>query len=167
MRPLFEPLPSFIDPWLFAKQAGEGVYRLKLATTQLSGESQQEYVDLKLSAYVDAQQRHHLCGAWQLTLDAICQRCLQPMTVDLTEQFDYVLLRHPQQEEALEDEEGLICAEDTLDLAWFLEEEILLACPMISKHEDCQMPQQKLSSSREESALQRPFAHLKEMMNKE
>lgn len=83
----------------------------------------------------------------------------------MAQRFDYLLIRSAEQEALIEDgSETLICAEDSLDLAWFLEEEILLAMPMIAKHDDCLPPALADSTLVEQARSENPFAALKEIL---
>ena len=57
----------------------------------------------------------------------------------LDESFDYVLVATEEQPVSGE-WESLLCPDEELNLAWWMEEEVLLAIPMIAKHEHCEAP---------------------------
>jgi uncharacterized protein len=77
-----------------------------------------------------------LRGRLQGRVTATCQRCLQPVTFDVTSDFEYLP----------EDEQVAVTAlepvslerESPLDLLELIEDEILLACPMVSMHPEGQ-----------------------------
>lgn len=80
--------------------------------------------------------------------------------------FAYVIIRDQALESRVEGTaETLVCSTDELDVAWFLEEEVLLAMPMIAKHEDCELPHTPATAfPTKDDERQYPFAALKDMM---
>lgn len=170
MRDLVEPLHKHIDPWAFAKGGRVCQGELLVAHTQHLGEwaSATDVVSARIEGKIDGYKQSRLQGTVAITLSLACQRCLEPMRYLVEHQFDYVLIRHASQEDSVEDgSETFICADDELDIAWFIEEEILLAMPMIAKHENCQAPQVSVESVQEER-LDNPFAALQILLkNKE
>lgn len=84
---------------------------------------------------------------------AICQRCLQPVDLDLRGEFEYV----PEAEEMLEAGPVPSAASANFDLLALVEDELLLACPMIPKHADpdCHPPPE--DEGRAGSGRENPF----------
>lgn len=164
MRPLATQAPQFIDPWNFAQGRKMLCVTLPLCDTQEVKQwvKKDDVVSFHIKGMIDEYRQPHLMGSFALTLTLQCQRCLNAMQWPLEHEFDYVLIRDETQEDKVEgNSETLICTENTMDLVWFLEEEILLAMPMIAKHDNCLPPahvNEKLPSS------EHPFAALKEMM---
>ena len=78
------------------------------------------------------------------TVSAICQRCLEPMDVDVDIQKVYRLVPESQiedefDEDMLDDDEDQLpmgCPMPLLDL---IEDELLLSLPTVPKHEDCHL----------------------------
>lgn len=172
MRPLTDqPLPRFIEPWQFARSRRILSGKLNLAQSQeLSAWADTEQpLQVYVEGYYDHQQQAHLKGELKVCLNLTCQRCLQAMQWQADLPFDYILLRSEAQEAQIADgRETLICADEELDLAWFLEEEVLLAMPMIAKHEDCEVQMQFHSDAQTEpEARENPFAQLKNLIHKE
>lgn len=161
-----QPIPRYFDPWQFAKMQGEQHFELALNGTQeLVKEQSDGVISAELRGYVDISQQSHLAGQVRVTLKALCQRCLEAMELPIVQNFDYVLIRQQEQENQVEgDFESLICPESELDMAWFLEEEVLLAMPSISRHDDCTMPWQNDAETQEPANKHRPFAALKSML---
>ena len=163
-----QPIPRHFDPWQFAKGQGEQRFELALSTTQELVKDQTEgVITAVLRGYVDVSQQYHLAGQVEVMLKALCQRCLEDMALPIKQDFDYVLIRTQEQEAQVEGSfESLICPESELDIAWFLEEEILLAIPHVSRHEYCTIPQPVSDEPVIESELaSNPFAVLKTMLN--
>lgn len=79
-----------------------------------------------------------LHGHLQGRVTAICQRCLQPVTFDVSSDFEHL----PEDEQAAVTtlEPMSLERESPLDLLELIEDEILLACPMVSMHpaDQCQ-----------------------------
>lgn len=160
-----QPIPRHFDPWQFAKNHSEQHMELALNQTQeLVKEHSDGVIVAKLRGYVDISKQSHLAGQVRVTFKALCQRCLEAMELPIVQDFDYVLIRQQEQENQVEgDFESLICPEPELDMAWFLEEEVLLAMPHISRHDDCTMPWQN-DNTQETADTHRPFAALKSML---
>ncbi len=167
MRDPAERLPHTIDPWAFARSRRILHGSLPLQDTQelKQWDDGSATVQFALEGRTDHKGQPRLSGTLQTQLTLQCQRCLSPMVWPLEHRFDYVLLRSAAQEDAVEDgSETLICAEDHLNLAWFLEEEVLLAMPMIAKHEDCTPPARAETPATAEEKSS-PFAGLKQLIN--
>ena len=85
-------------------------------------------IDFSLNAEGRVILRGHLNGR----VTATCQRCLAPVTLNLTGDFEHL----PEEEEAAE--RGLASvaheSESSLDLLALIEDEMLLACPMVPMH---------------------------------
>ena len=147
--------PRSFDPWAFARNRCRDSGVLPLADT--------ETLKQWTGSCKDGQYR--LSGSVRTVLHTQCQRCLEAMTLEVAHSFDYVLIRDESLEANVTDgSETLICAEDELNLAWFIEEEILLAMPMIAKHEDCSLPQTGARAPLPQAETQNPFAALKDLL---
>ena len=75
-------------------------------------------------------------------LRMICQRCLQPLTVLLDVQPTLRFVRDEQQAEALDEdsEEDVLALTAALDLQRLTEDELILALPLVPRHEHCPQP---------------------------
>ncbi|SUO97938.1 YceD family protein [Suttonella ornithocola] len=171
-HPAAEQLPKHIEPWTIARSRKilKGSFPLMQTQELRQWAEKGKNIEVYLEGYLDQQHRAHLKGQLQLTLSLQCQRCLEPMPWNADIRFDYLLIHNESQEQQVEyGSETLICAEDDMDLAWFLEEEVLLAMPMIAKHDNCTMLINTVSEttpSDEGIKKETPFAQLKTLMNK-
>lgn len=169
MRHPVAPLPAYIDPWEFARKRLMCAGEVPVSATHSLREwaKDDNTIRLSLEGLVDKNQYPRLRGQVAVTLQLQCQRCLEMMQNEIRHDFDYVLIADPAQEDRIEDgSETLICASHELELAWFAEEEVLLAMPMIAKHEYCEAPQE-IATAKEEfpsQAKDNPFAVLKELI---
>ena len=75
-------------------------------------------------------------------LQMSCQRCLQPLTVLLDVQPSLRFVRGEQQAEALDEDsdEDVLALTPSLDLLPLTEDELILALPLVPRHEDCPQP---------------------------
>ncbi len=95
----------------------------------------------------DARGLPHLTGNLRTTLRLSCQRCLEPADVVIDTAVDVFLLADEAYAERLSEEEDYVVFEDgQLDLPGLLEDELILALPLVARHEDCE-PQVALTES--------------------
>ena len=96
-----------------------------------------------------------------------CQRCLQPVAVVVDERFQVVLVSD---ENAAPEEFGgyePIAVDATrLDLRWLMEEQTLLALPLVPMHEPggCREVQTEADTVAAETERQRPFGNLRDLL---
>lgn len=116
-------------------------WSLKGETRQIAGQSQSW---LHLSA--------------QVTLRQQCQRCLEPLDVHVEVDRWFRLVADEATALAEDDaaEEDLLAMDQELDAYALLEDDILLAMPLVPRHEDCHAP---LSTALDDD-LPHPFAVL-------
>lgn len=87
-------------------------------------------------------------GEWWLSLSAqapvwlTCQRCLQPFEVPLAFERRLRFVRGEAEAEALdaESEDDVLALSRSLDLRELVEDELLLALPIVPRHEVCPQP---------------------------
>lgn len=77
-----------------------------------------------------------------VTLPLLCQRCLQPCRypVRLQRQFQFVAGEAAAAEIDAEVEHDVLALERDFDLHPLLEDELLLALPLVPRHDDCPQP---------------------------
>lgn len=75
-------------------------------------------------------------------LPLTCQRCLQPVAVDMDVQRDFRFVRDEATAEAQDDEceEDLLVMSRSFDLHTLMEDELLMALPLVPRHEHCPQP---------------------------
>ena len=137
-----ERLPVHIDPLRMA-EAGrllEGSYsvaemeRLQDLLFDSSGK-----VAVSLEFGIDAEGIRYMKGRLQAELTLECQRCLQAMQAPIDTTFALGLVRGNEAAELLPSHyEPLLVESDTLFLRDIIEDELLLALPLVAKHEDSQ-----------------------------
>jgi uncharacterized protein len=120
---------------------------------------------LELCGSLDEQGRGHLSGRLRASVVMTCQRCLRDLTVSVDAKLHFVLLASDDEAAACEqDEEPLIMAPgDTLDLATLVEDEVILALPIVARHTqdaECILRDRCYGPKEVES----PFAALSELL---
>ena len=78
----------------------------------------------------------------QTALQLTCQRCLQPMTVELHVSPTLRFVRDEALAEQLDEdsEEDVLALSAALDLHDLVEDELILALPLVPRHEHCPQP---------------------------
>lgn len=93
-----------------------------------------------------------------------CQRCLQPVTLPLSLQRSLRFVRSEEEAAQLdaESEDDVLVLEHAFDLRSLVEDEFLLALPLVPRHEQCPQPLHAPAQPEEEVAPERenPFAAL-------
>jgi uncharacterized protein len=133
-------LPKKINPWHFAVQGGrlQGELHLHTMARLLSLiDAPLEPVKIVLEAGIDAQGTHFFVGTMEVTVELVCQRCLAPMPVPLTVAFRLGLVHTEAQAINLpKDYDPLLTSNNELVIAEWVEDELILALPLIPLHAD-------------------------------
>ena len=71
-----------------------------------------------------------------------CQRCLQPMasTIDIDRVFRFAADEREAERLDEETDDEVLVLEPSLDLHALLEDELILALPLVPRHEECPQP---------------------------
>jgi len=157
-------LPAMIDPIQLAERGVHLAGTLPLARmVRLAGSCVDGAGQVEVSLQFERSEGVRLCeahGTIETALRVTCQRCLEPMTLSLTVRPRWLFVqagegREPPIEEAAE----LIEVSQPLALSELVEDELLLAMPMIPMHklEDC--PARHYSAAGQER--RNPFGALK------
>ena len=108
-------------------------------------------------------------GHIKAELQVICNRCLESTDVTIDSTLEVVLVSSDEQAERLQEKFDIWLVEDQkLFLQDFIEDEILLALPIVISHEDC-VPAKELiealpgDENIEEQEKENPFAALKDL----
>jgi uncharacterized protein len=108
-------------------------------------------------------------GYIKAELQMVCNRCLDATTLTIDTSIEVVLVSTDAQAERLQEGFDIWMVEDqTLLLLDFIEDEMLLAMPLVISHEDCE-PVRKLiealpsDENTEEQQKENPFSALKDL----
>jgi uncharacterized protein len=91
-----------------------------------------------------------------------CQRCLQPVTVNLEVARDFLFVADEQTAGELDadSEDDVLVLSHRFDLRALVEDELLLALPLVPRHERCPAPLTAAQAPADEPAAPNPFAAL-------
>lgn len=136
--------------------------------TLLASEHEQSNIVLNTTLY---RRNNVLHLAFTLTGEVwlTCQRCLQPIAIDLSDEYDIALLDNESQIRLVNEEQDYLLLDEIvteqsperlLPFKKLVEDEILLKTPMAPKHDDCEMSVEQFGEIPEEEETENPFAAL-------
>ena len=161
-------LPETIDPMRLAKTGEQlsGSYNLRQfdrvnASLENGSDAQ---VLFKLEFSRDNQnQLYSIVGDLETALPQVCQRCMQPMLHQLSAMIKMAIVSNEAEAENLPaDFEPYIDTGVPVKLQDFIEDELLLAMPLVSLHEEQECPAAD-KFKHVEMAKENPFAELKNL----
>lgn len=161
-------LPETIDPMRLAKTGKElsGSYDLRqfdrVNASFEDGSDAQVLFKLEFSRD-DENQLFSVVGDLQTTLPQVCQRCMQPMQHQLSAMIKMAIVSNEAEAENLPAEfEPYIDKGVPVKLQDFIEDELLLAMPLVSLHKELECPAAE-KFKHVETAKKNPFAELKNL----
>lgn len=93
-----------------------------------------------------------------------CQRCMQAVSIPMSEQFQVLVVSEERADEP-GGYEYVVADPSRLDLRWLTEEQVLLALPLVPMHESACLDAQAASVSEDdEMTAQKPFQNLRDML---
>ncbi len=160
-------LPETIEPFKLAERrlTLSGTINVsRLQRLLLSLASPEGDVGLLLDFYRDEVGRPVLRGNLTAELTVCCQRCLQNMPISINADVHFALQTVRQSEKAIpEDMEVLVIEDSSMSLNDFVEDEIILALPLVAMHEldECSVKLDEEGPVKEEKP--NPFAVLADL----
>lgn len=138
-------LPHYVEPRKLAEQGGSVSGQTTVAALpRLAefGHSQGEQVDVALQFAREAEDSlYTVQGSISSRLQLVCQRCLEPVMYDITARVALALIwREDEAERLPEWFDPWLMDDEKLSLVPLLEEELLLALPLVAMHEQCPNP---------------------------
>ena len=140
---MFEhPLPATCKPLKLARQEGRlsGFMPLKRLTALVEDcvdVADEDRVNAKL-AFSLSENRPEVHGQAQASVKLVCQRCLEPVTVNLNVSMALGFVQNEEQAKALPEYlEPFLFEEEEVPLSCLLEQELILALPIVAYHQGC------------------------------
>ncbi len=162
-------LPETIDPMRLAKTGKElsGSYDLcqfDRVNASLEDNYSKIQVSFKLEFSRDDKNRlFSIVGDLETVLPQVCQRCMQPMQHQLSIAIKLAIVSNEEEAENLPAEfEPYIDTGVPVKLQDFIEDELLLAMPLVSLHEQQECPAAR-KFKHEQRGKENPFAKLKNL----
>lgn len=163
------PDPVFFKPLLLAEQNGRLDGRLELKGMQRLGEIIYEdsgTIEYHLQLGRDEFGFAYIRGDFEVTLQLICQRCLNPFALSLSNEINIGLAASEAQIERLPSHyEPMLLTTDEVSLLTLIEDEVLLSVPMVPVHKDASCRASELLAGRVRER-ENPFAVLKQLKMK-
>jgi uncharacterized protein len=92
-------------------------------------------VEAKLEFRKERKHRSLVIGQLRTQVSMICQNCMMPASIELQTTLRVVVVNSEEALAALhEDDDGLVCEDELILLVDLLEDELILALPMVGKH---------------------------------
>ena len=124
-------------------------------------------IAVELSFRIDERQVRAVTGRLQVNLELICQRCLGSMNFPLNLKFQLGVVCSEDEAGALPGEyEPLLVDGEPIALKQIIEDEIILALPVIPKHPDSTLCQGSAQPHKPERRKASPFSVLKQLNTK-
>ncbi len=121
---------------------------------------------VELAFAKDDEQRWLISGNVSAECAVFCQRCLKAMPLQIEQEFHLALVSSDGVD-LPEPLEPCLLRNDSINLHALVEDEMLLALPMISMHpEHCNTHQPQAVETTENRDTRRPFADLADMLNR-
>ncbi len=131
------------------------------------------FVEITLKFFLNEDFRRVISGELRADVDVLCQRCLEVTTITLEDRFQLALVESEIQADKLsKDLEPWFCTDTRLVLADIVEEQLILAMPIVSYHKvSCAQneplkqgaPKEETPKSLDKPDKQNPFAILQSL----
>jgi uncharacterized protein len=164
-------LPQRIDPYRLAEQRRELRGTMSLADMRriaplLSSAAGEVQVEMRFG--IDERRVHYVRGHVSAALEMTCQRCLGRIGVPVEADFALGVVRSEAEGERLGEEyEALVAAQGPLALADVVEDELILALPVVALHEtECAPQAEAPAPVPAELERRSPFEALRELKKK-
>ncbi|EIK53906.1 MAG: YceD family protein [Pseudomonadaceae bacterium] len=165
------PIPPHIDPRKFADRAASLQGELNLSQLQRLAESLEDDQGVVRASFAfgrDEQRTVVIHSQLDVDVKMICQRCLEPVVLPIHSECDYAVVNEGSSSQHLpKGYDVLEVGEDPLDLLALVEDELLLALPIVPLHdpEICQPPvgPDEPEPSEDEVTRSNPFSVLAQL----
>jgi uncharacterized protein len=133
------PLPGYVDARKIFTQQGTvsgnlRLHRLKRCSASLA--DQDGEASVWLSFCLDEFGRRRIKGELSARVKVLCQRCLEPLAIQLRDVIDLVLVEDEESALALDKQyEVWVAVDHKIDLLNLIDEQMMLCMPIVSIHE--------------------------------
>jgi len=165
-------IPAYVDVRKVFDQEAEfsgpvGLERLPRFSDCLASTKCQVWANLRFCTDTG---RRVILGNISTNAEVSCQRCLEPVSIELADEIKLAVLDSEEQLETLEEHwEPWIIEDPRIQLASLVEEQLMLCLPLVSYHPypNCvdalgyQKPESAVDTGDQEAGAENPFAVLK------
>ena len=115
----------------------------------------------------DEKKTSFIMGNIHAVVNIVCQRCLGPMPFTIDNQIYLGIIREQDDEYELPDGcEPLIASDESVNLASLIEDEVILALPIVTMHDEKECNATELLTEINSTKKESPFAVLKTLAEK-
>lgn len=164
-------LPGLGDPIGLAEQrkSFEGSFtlaRFDRLGESLADNSGEAYYRMNFS--LDASGSPRVAGDVKSAVKLVCQRCLDTLEYPIERAWDLILIEDPAEERMWSEEEDLYLVTGEMRLSDLIEDELILALPLVPRHADesCQAPAEHEDRQPVAADSTYPFAALSKLKRK-
>ncbi len=133
-------LPAYVDPYKLSEQGASIEGRIpvsRLERVEPLVMQAQERVQVRIDFMRDAENRRVARGYLELAVQMVCQRCMEPVDLVVSSEFELAFVVSEEQARNLPHElEPVILEDREFDVWRAVEDEILLSMPAFPVHED-------------------------------
>lgn len=167
------PLPNKVDP---RRSADQGVSyadchlplnRLSRLTSFLVDSDGD--IDVSLFFGVDEQRQRYLSGTAAIKVNLLCQRCLEPVAVQLNAELNLGIVSDEEDAKNLPQRyDPLLIESEFFDPASAVEDELILTLPIVPLHDDCEVKKSygDEQQAAEDDKKENPFSILAQLKGK-
>jgi uncharacterized protein len=161
---MHQKLPVEIDPFRLAKSGLILEGKLPLVSMPRLSNSLQDssgHVDVKMSFDVDKILGSPIMiGEFKAQLPLLCERCSEPMLFEANIKSSLAIINSERKIEGLDGlyEPWIITSDDPVILSSIVEDELILAIPLVPKHEHACLPKEAWFSGEEQIDDEKPIS---------
>jgi len=163
-----EELPKFIDTRRLAQQTRAIVWIVSPTRLKRIGAPYVARYSVMVSIEISAGEGRgeRVTGELRTQVGATCQRCLGDMTITIEKQLNAVLVDAADPAPDVGDNaiEVIAVVDDRFDIGQFVEDEVLLECPMIPMHDDLECHSAPDDTMPDGPKRKRPVAGLDDLL---
>ncbi len=158
---MYQQLPREIDPFRFANSGIRLTGQIPLSSMRRLAEqlvNDDGMVDVDMLFDIDETGLPFMQGRFQASIQLICERCMSPMTLQLDIPALLGIIRHERKVEGLAEqyEPWIIDDAKQVDPALMVEDELILALPIVPKHDYVCLPDDVWQAGEAESEADKP-----------
>lgn len=158
---MHQQLPREIDPFRFANSGIRLTGQIPLSSMRRLAAllvNDDGMVDVDMLFDIDETGLPFMQGQFQVNIQLICERCMSPMTLKLNIAALLGIIRYERKVEGLADqyEPWIIDDAKQVDPAQMVEDELILALPIVPKHDYVCLPEDVWQAGEPESEADKP-----------
>lgn len=158
---MLQRLPKEIDPFRFAHNGLhlQGQLALsKMSRLAASLANDEGIVDVDMQFDIDELGTPYLAGRFKTTLTLICERCMEPMTINVDTEclLGFVKSEYKAEQLAEQYEPWFVENDEPVDPIRIVEDELILALPLVPRHDYSCLPEDAWYSGEKEGEAEKP-----------